>query len=76
MLPRLAGACGVTPQAVSRTEATREGCAKEPAALKLSEVGDGASLVCERSSDPLLLPMKKLFDGPQGRGFGDLVLGG
>ncbi len=35
-------------------------------------VGDGASLVGERSSDPLLLPMKKLFHGPQGDGVGDL----
>ena len=76
MLPRLAGACGVTPQAVSRTEATREGCAKEPAALKLSEVGDAASLVCERSSDPLLLPLQKLIRGLQGGRFGDLVLSG
>ncbi len=40
------------------------------------EVGDAASLVCERSSDPLLLPLQKLIHGLQGGRFGDLVLSG
>jgi len=50
--------------------------AKDPEAPKLLEVGDAASLVCERSSDPLLLPLQKLIHGLQGGRFGDLVLSG